>query len=110
MNLRGLQLVLRAGIAAAIAFASGHLLGLKFTLFVMIAGLIVTDLQPSQSWLLGFHRIPGTTVGLGCGALFSFFVPSNLRIIGGGIAVAMLISHLLQGTDGARIAGSADRT
>jgi uncharacterized membrane protein YgaE (UPF0421/DUF939 family) len=105
MNLSGLQLALRAGIAAAIALAIGQLLGLQFPLFVMIAAVIVTDLQPSQSRLLGFHRIAGTIVGAGCGAAFSSIVPSNSWTIGGGIAVAMLISHLLQGADGARIAG-----
>ena len=101
----GVQLALRAGVSAAIALAIGHLLGLQFPLFVMIAAVIVTDLQPSQSRLLGVHRIAGTIVGAGCGALFGSFVPSNPWTIGGGIAVAMLISHLLQGADGARIAG-----
>lgn len=105
MTLSGLQLALRAGVAAAIALAIGHLLGLQFPLFVMIAAVIVTDLKPSESRHLGFHRITGTVIGAGCGAIFSSLVPSNPWTIGGGIAVAMLISHVLQGPDGARIAG-----
>jgi uncharacterized membrane protein YgaE (UPF0421/DUF939 family) len=105
MTVSGLQLALRAGVAAAIALAIGHALHLQFPLFVMIAAVIVTDLQPSQSRLLGFHRIAGTIVGAVLGAFFSSVAPSNPWTIGAGIAVAMLISHLPQGADGARIAG-----
>jgi uncharacterized membrane protein YgaE (UPF0421/DUF939 family) len=105
MTLSGLQLALRAGIAAAISLAIADILGLQFPLFVMIAAVIVTDLQPAQSRLLGLHRIAGTIVGAGCGALFSSFAPSNPWTIGAGIVVAMLIAHALQRVEGARIAG-----
>ena len=105
MNLSGLQLALRAGIAAAISLAIAHLLSLQFPLFVMIAAVIVTDLEPSQSRRSGLHRIAGTIVGTGCGGLLSSFIPSNPWTIGSGIALAMFISYFLQGKDGARIAG-----
>jgi len=105
LSLSGLQLALRAGVAATLALAIGQLLHLQFPLFVMIAAVIVTDLQPSQSRFLGFHRIAGTIVGAVLGAAFSSVVPSSPWTIGAGIAAAMLISHVLQGADGARIAG-----
>jgi uncharacterized membrane protein YgaE (UPF0421/DUF939 family) len=105
LTLSGLQLALRAGVAAAIALAIAHALQLQFPLFVMIAAVIVTDLQPSQSRLLGLHRIAGTILGAMLGALFISIVPSNPWTIGIGIALAMMISHLVQGADGARIAG-----
>jgi uncharacterized membrane protein YgaE (UPF0421/DUF939 family) len=105
MNLTGLQLALRAGIAAAISLAIAQLLSLQFPLFVMIAAVIVTDLDPSQSRRSGVHRIAGTIIGTACGGLLSSLIPSSPWTIGSGIAVAMLISYLLQGKDGARIAG-----
>jgi len=105
LSLSGLQLALRAGIAAALALAIAQALQLQFPLFVMIAAVIVTDLTPSQSRRLGFHRIAGTMQGAVLGALFSSIATSNPWTIGAGITVAMLISHVAQGTDGARIAG-----
>src|SRR4051794_21626464 len=103
--LSGAQLALRAGIAAALSLAIAQALRLQFPLFVMIAAVIVTDLEPSQSRVMGFHRIVGTVIGAGCGGLFSSLMPSNPWTIGCGIAVVMLIAHFLQGKEGARIAG-----
>lgn len=105
MTLSGLQLALRAGIAAAISLAIAEILGLQFPLFVMIAAVIVTDLQPSQSRLLGLRRIAGTVVGAGCGALFASLASPNPWTIGAGIAAAMLAAQVMQKVEGARIAG-----
>jgi uncharacterized membrane protein YgaE (UPF0421/DUF939 family) len=99
------QLALRAGVSAAIALAIAQVLSLQFPLFVMIAAVIVTDLEPAQSRLIGLHRVVGTIVGTSCGALFSSVIPTNSWTIGGGICVAMLISFLLHGKEGARVAG-----
>jgi uncharacterized membrane protein YgaE (UPF0421/DUF939 family) len=100
----GLQLALRAGLAAGLSFAIASALRLEHPIYAMIAAIIVTDLTPSRSRQLGLHRIAATVIGAVCGGLCSSILPPNPWTLGVGIAAAMLVSHLLQGTDGVRVA------
>jgi uncharacterized membrane protein YgaE (UPF0421/DUF939 family) len=103
--LSGVQLALRAGIAAGVAFALASLLKLHFPIFAAVAAIIVTDLAPSQSRSLGLHRIVATVLGAGCGVVLSLFLPQQAWAIGTGIAVAMVVTSLVQGKDGVKVAG-----
>jgi uncharacterized membrane protein YgaE (UPF0421/DUF939 family) len=103
--LGGLQLALRAGVAAGIAFEIAGLLKLNFPIFAAVAAIIVTDLAPSQSRALGLHRIVATILGALCGGVLSTFLPPQAWAIGAGIAIAMLLTSVVQGKDGVRVAG-----
>lgn len=100
-----LQLALRAGVAAGVALEIAQVAKLDFPIYAAVAALIVTDLQPSQSTALGLHRIVATILGAGCGGVLSSVLPAQPWAVGAGIAVAMLMSGLVQGKDGVRVAG-----
>lgn len=100
----GAQLALRAGLSAGLSLGVANTLQMKHPLFAMIAAIIVTDLSTQRSRQLGLHRIGATVIGSICGGLCSWLLPPAPWAIGFGVAVAMLISHVLQGPDGVRIA------
>lgn len=100
-----LQLALRAGVAAGIAFEIAGLLKLNFPIFAAVAAIIVTDLAPSQSRALGLHRTIATVLGALCGGLLGTFLPPQAWAIGTAIAIAMLFTVVVQGKDGMRVAG-----
>jgi len=77
---------------------------MKHPLYAMIAAIIVTDLSPPRSRHLGLHRIAATVVGSICGGVCSSLLPPAPWVVGLGVAVAMLTSHVLQGPDGVKIA------
>lgn len=108
MNLKtfmpGLQLALRAGVSAGLSLAIASGLRMEHPLYAVIAAIIVTDLDPSRSRHLGLHRVVATVLGALFGGVCSLLVAPNPWALGIGIAVAMLVSHVLQGTDGVRIA------
>lgn len=103
--LRGLQLALRASVAAGIAIALAQLLGLPHPLYAFLAAVIVTDLAPSQSRKLALHRIVATVVGAICGALLTLLLPAGPLAVGFSILVAMLACQLVQIPDAAKVAG-----
>lgn len=103
--LAAIQLALRAGIAAGVALAIAQLAKLDLPIYAAVAALIVTDLKPRQSTILGVHRIVATILGAGCGGALSMLLPAQPWAVGAGIAIAMLISDLVQGKDGVRVAG-----
>lgn len=103
--LSAIQLALRAGIAAGVALEIAQVAKLDFPIYAAVAALIVTDLKPSQSTNLGLHRIVGTILGAACGGVLGTLLSAQPWAVGAGIAVAMLISDLVQGKDGVRVAG-----
>jgi len=103
--LTGIQLALRAGIAAGVALEIARISKLDFPIYAAVAALIVTDLKPSQSTNLGLHRIVATILGAGCGGVLGTLLSAQSWAVGASIAIAMLISHLVQGKDGVRVAG-----
>jgi uncharacterized membrane protein YgaE (UPF0421/DUF939 family) len=100
----GLQLALRTGLSAGLSLAIAYALKMEHPVYAMIAAIIVTDLAPSRSRHLGWHRALATVLGAVCGGVFSLLVSPNPWTVGIGIIVAMLISHVLQGPDGVRVA------
>jgi uncharacterized membrane protein YgaE (UPF0421/DUF939 family) len=99
------QLALRASVAAAVALALADAFGLQHPIYALLAAVIVTDLQPSQSRTLALHRLLATLVGAVCGAALTFVLPPGPIAIGVSILVAMLLCQLLQVPDAAKIAG-----
>jgi hypothetical protein len=64
----GLQLAMRAGLAAGLSIAIAQFFKLEYPIYAFIAAVIVTDLSPAQSRRLGFIRIVATVVGALLGA------------------------------------------
>jgi uncharacterized membrane protein YgaE (UPF0421/DUF939 family) len=103
--MRGLQLALRASVAAGVAIALAQLFGLEHPIYAFLAAVIVTDLVPSQSRTLALHRIVATLIGAVCGAILSPLLPPGPLAIGVSILIAMLICQLVQIPDAAKVAG-----
>jgi uncharacterized membrane protein YgaE (UPF0421/DUF939 family) len=101
----GLQLALRASVAAGVAIALAQLLGLSHPLYAFLAAVIVTDLAPSQSRKLALHRLVATAVGAVCGALLTPLLPAGPLAIGVSILIAMLACQLVRVPEAAKVAG-----
>jgi uncharacterized membrane protein YgaE (UPF0421/DUF939 family) len=99
------QLSIRAALSAALALAVADLLRLQYPLYAMIAGVIVTDLSPSQTRRLGLWRLAGSTLGAAVGAAIGTVLPSSPWSIGLSIFVAMFLSHLLRLEGAAKVTG-----
>jgi uncharacterized membrane protein YgaE (UPF0421/DUF939 family) len=102
---RGLQLAVRAAVAAGLSLVLAQFLELEYPLYAFIAAVIVTDLSPSQTRQLGLRRIVATVVGAVCGAALSPLLPPEPWSIGLGVLAAMLLSNLLHVDEGAKVAG-----
>jgi uncharacterized membrane protein YgaE (UPF0421/DUF939 family) len=101
----GLQLALRASVAAFLSLAIAQFFELQFPIYAMIAAIIVTDLSPSESILLGWRRLAATFIGAACGAALSMVLPATSWSIGLCILVAMLSCHLIRTPQVAKVAG-----
>ena len=99
------QLSLRAALAAGFATAIAQILRLPFPLYAMIAAVIVTELQPSQTRKLGMQRLAGTLLGAIFGATLSPLLQNAPWAIALSIMAAMLITHLLRLQYAAKMAG-----
>jgi uncharacterized membrane protein YgaE (UPF0421/DUF939 family) len=105
IQIAGVQLALRASVAAAIAIALAQLFQFQNLIYVFIAAVIVTDLKPSESRRLAWRRIVATVVGAVCGALLGPILPFSAWSIGLGVLAAMFVCQLVQVPDGAKVAG-----
>ena len=101
----GIQLALRAALAAGLSLAIAQFLQLQFPIYALIAAIIVTDLSPSESTRLGLARLIANVIGAVCGATISMLLPQTSWAFGLSILVAMLSCHLLRTPEVARVAG-----
>lgn len=103
--LPGIQLSIRASVAATGALAVGDLLGLPFPLYSLIAAVVVLDLSPEKTRRLGVQRTVGSVLGAVVGAAVSAWLPPTIWAIGGGVFAAMILATVLRLSDSARVAG-----
>jgi uncharacterized membrane protein YgaE (UPF0421/DUF939 family) len=101
----GLQLSVRAALAAGLSVGIAQLLQLQYPLYALIAAVLVTDLSPPQSRLLGWRRLAGTVLGAAAGALLTQLLPPGPGTIALGILVVMFLSHVLRLEAAAKLAG-----
>jgi uncharacterized membrane protein YgaE (UPF0421/DUF939 family) len=100
----GIQLGIRAAIAASLSLAIAEFFKLEHPVFAFIAAIVTTDLSPAQSRALGVRRLVATLVGGMCGATLSAALPPGPWTLGLSIFVAMLLCQLLPVREGARMA------
>ena len=103
--LKGAQLSLRASVAATLSLVLAELAGLQHPLYAMIAAVIVTDLSPAQTRMLGARRLAATVLGAVLGALLCSVLGPSPLAAGFSILAAMLACHLLHLDDAAKVAG-----
>jgi uncharacterized membrane protein YgaE (UPF0421/DUF939 family) len=101
----GLQLSVRAALAAGLAVAIAELVRLQYPLYALVGAVIVTDLSAVQTRQLGLQRLAGTVLGAAVGATFSGFLPPSPATIGLGILAAMSLSHLVRLQGAAKVTG-----
>lgn len=101
----GIQLALRASLAAGLSLAIAQFLQLQYPIYALIAAIIVTDLSPSESILLGRRRLVATIIGAACGATLSMILPATSWAIGPSILVAMFSCYLIGTPEVVRVAG-----
>ena len=101
----GIQLALRASVAAGLSLAIAQFLQLQFPIYALIAAIIVTDLSPAESIRLGWRRLVATVIGAVCGATLSIVLPATSWAIGLSILVAMFVCHLVGTPEVVRVAG-----
>jgi uncharacterized membrane protein YgaE (UPF0421/DUF939 family) len=100
----GMQLGIRAAVAASLSLAIAEFFKLEHPVFAFIAAIVTTDLNPAQSRALGVRRLVATLVGGLCGATLGSALPPGPWTVGLSIFVAMLLCQLLPVREGARMA------
>jgi uncharacterized membrane protein YgaE (UPF0421/DUF939 family) len=103
--LTGLQLAIRASVAAGLSIAIAYALKLEYPLYAFISAVIVTDLNAAQTRDLGVRRMVASVVGAICGAMLSLVLPAGPIGIGISILSAMLVCLMIGARDGAKVAG-----
>ena len=101
----GLQLSLRAAVAAGLAVAIAQFLKLQYPVYALLAAVIVLDLSPLKTQQLELQRLAGTLVGATVGATLSYVLPSGSWAIVVSILVAMLLSYAVHLQAAAKLAG-----
>src|SRR5690242_5988936 len=104
-RLQGLKLAIRAAVGAGLSFAIAQAINLDRPIFACLAAVIVTDLTPAYTRVLGLRRMGAMLLGAVTGALLGSVLPSDAWAIGLGVMVAILVSEVSIGRDGAKIAG-----
>ena len=102
---QGLQLSVRAAVAAALAVSIAQYLKFEHPVYAVIAAVIVMDLSPATTRKLAIQRLLGTLLAAVVGAVVSFLLPSEPSGIAVGVAVAMLLSHVVHLGGAAKLAG-----
>ena len=103
--LSGIQVSLRAALAAGISIFVAQLCRFEHPIYAMIAAVIVTDLSPAKTRKLGLQRLASTVIGAALGASLGLLLQPSAWVIGLGILLAMGTCHLLRVPEGAKVAG-----
>ena len=101
----GIQLAVRAAVAASVSFALAQFFNFQHPLFAVIAAVVATDFDAVKSRELGLLRLVATVIGASCGAILSGWLAPGPWSVGLSILVAMFICQLLRARDGAKVAG-----
>jgi uncharacterized membrane protein YgaE (UPF0421/DUF939 family) len=92
-----LQLSARAASSAGLAVALAQLLHMQYSIYALIAAVIVSELTPARTQQLALQRLTGTVLGAAVGgAASSFFLAPNPLIIGTAIFAAMCLCYPLR--------------
>ncbi|HEX5212189.1 MAG TPA: aromatic acid exporter family protein [Pseudolabrys sp.] len=100
-----IQLAVRASVAAVLSLAIAQFFGLQFPIYAAVAAIIVTDLSPAETTLLGWRRMVASAIGAFTGAILTMVLPQSVWTVGLGILVAMLLCHFFRVSEVFRIAG-----
>ena len=103
--LKGIQLSVRAAVAAGVSLVLAQILGLEYPIYAFIAAVIVTDLSRAQTSRLGWRRLIATVVGATCGAALSEALPPGPLAIGFGVLIAMIACNVIRMQEGAKVGG-----
>jgi uncharacterized membrane protein YgaE (UPF0421/DUF939 family) len=103
--LKPLQLAVRAAAGATIAYAAARALNLDDPIIAFTIAVVVTDLEPAQTRMLGLRRLGATVVGAVTGVALSVALQPTILALGAGVLLAVLVSHLLRAREGAKVAG-----
>ena len=104
-RIKGVQLSIRAAVAAGVSLALAQSLELEFPIYSFLAAIIVTDLSPAQTRRLGWRRLVATIVGATCGAALSMVLPPSPWVIGSAVLMSMLACNLIRMQEGAKVGG-----
>jgi uncharacterized membrane protein YgaE (UPF0421/DUF939 family) len=99
------QLSIRAAIAAGASVGIAQLLDLPGPMYAMIGAIVVSDLKPQQTRLLGLRRVGGTIVGALIGAASTASMEPGTVSITLAVMLSMFACHALRLTGGATISG-----
>lgn len=100
----GLQLAVRASLAAGVSVGLATLFGLEYPIYALVAAVIVTDFSPAETRRLGLLRLIATIIGAVSGGLLRSALEPNAWSIGLSILMAMAMCQWrLRGT--AKVAG-----
>jgi uncharacterized membrane protein YgaE (UPF0421/DUF939 family) len=105
VSLKGVQLAVRAGLAASLSLVAAQAFHLERPIFACLAAIIVTDLTPAETRKLGLRRLGAMLVGGATGASLSSVFATEPWAIGASVLITILMADLLRAREGAKIAG-----
>src|SRR6476659_8248356 len=88
----GLQLAVRAAVAAGVSLAIARALNLDTPIFALIAAVIVTDRNPAETRRLAIRRVISTAIGAACGIALAQVLGQSSWEAGLAIFVSMILS------------------
>jgi uncharacterized membrane protein YgaE (UPF0421/DUF939 family) len=87
---------LRTTIAAVLALLAARMLGMPEVHWAVISALVVVQSDFGSSLLISWHRLAGTALGAGVGALLAAYFGSSVIVFGLGVFGVGLLSAALR--------------
>jgi uncharacterized membrane protein YgaE (UPF0421/DUF939 family) len=88
----GVQLAFRAAVGAGVSLAIARGLNLETPIFALIAAVIVTDRNPTETRKLAIRRVISTAIGGICGVVLAQVLGSSSWEAALAIFIAMILS------------------